>query len=45
MLVLETKGEDSEQNQTKRQFLDEWANAINAHGGFGNYMGGSSPHW
>ena len=34
-LVLETKGRDSEQNQTKRRFLDEWAKAVNAHGGFG----------
>ena len=25
-LVLETKGQDSEQNQTKRRFLDEWVN-------------------
>ena len=37
MLVLETKGQDSEQNQTKRRFLDEWANAVNAHGGFGRW--------
>ena len=39
MLVLETKGRDSEQNQTKRRFLDEWANAVNAHGGFGRWVG------
>ena len=38
MLVLETKGWDSEQNRTKRRFLDEWVNAINAHGGFGRWM-------
>ena len=37
MLVLETKGQDSEQDRTKRQFLDEWINAINAHGGFGRW--------
>ena len=37
MLVLETKGQDSEQNQTKRQFLAEWVNAVNAHGGFGRW--------
>ena len=37
MLVLETKGEDSEQNRTKRRFLAEWVNAVNAHGGFGRW--------
>ena len=37
MLVLETKGEDSDQNRTKRRFLDEWVNAVNAHGGFGRW--------
>jgi type III restriction enzyme len=36
-LVLETKGKDTEQDQTKRQFLAEWVNAINAHGGFGRW--------
>jgi type III restriction enzyme len=34
-LVLEVKGIDSQQNQTKRRFLDEWVSAVNAHGGFG----------
>ena len=34
MLVLETKGQDNEQNQTKRRFLNEWVTAVNAHGGF-----------
>ena len=37
MLVLEVKGRDSEQNQTKRSFLDEWVNAVNDHGGFGRW--------
>ncbi len=36
-LVLETKGKDSEQDQTKRRFLDEWVKAVNAHGGFGQW--------
>ena len=36
-LVLETKGQDSEQNQTKRRFLNEWVNAVNEHGGFGRW--------
>jgi type III restriction enzyme len=33
--VLETKGRDTEQDRTKRRFLDEWVQAVNAHGGFG----------
>ena len=37
MLVLEVKGEDSQQNKTKREFLDEWVRAVNAHGGFGRW--------
>jgi type III restriction enzyme len=36
-LVLETKGQDSDQDKTKRAFLDEWVNAVNEHGGFGNW--------
>jgi type III restriction enzyme len=36
-LVLETKGEDSEQNQTKRRFLDEWVVAVNEDGRFGRW--------
>ena len=39
MLVLETKGHDSDQDRTKRRFLDEWINAVNAHGRFGRW------HW
>jgi type III restriction enzyme len=37
MLVLETKGEDTEQDHVKRRYLDEWTRAVNAHGGFGNW--------
>jgi type III restriction enzyme len=36
-LVLETKGQDSQQDKTKRTFLDEWVRAINQHCGFGNW--------
>jgi len=36
-LVLETKGQDTEQDKTKRAFLDEWCKAINQHGGFGKW--------
>jgi type III restriction enzyme len=38
-LILETKGVDSQQNQTKREFLNEWVKAVNSHGGFGKW------HW
>lgn len=34
-LVLEVKGQDTQQNRTKREFLDEWVRAVNQHGGFG----------
>lgn len=34
-LILETKGRDTDQDKTKRSFLDEWCKAINQHGGFG----------
>lgn len=37
MLVLETKGKDSEQDRTKRRFLHEWVQAVNDHGGFGRW--------
>ena len=37
MLVLETKGRDSDQDRTKRKFLNEWVNAVNTHGGFGRW--------
>jgi type III restriction enzyme len=37
MLVLETKGQDTEQDQVKRRYLDEWIKAVNTHGGFGQW--------
>jgi type III restriction enzyme len=36
-LVLETKGKDTRQDRTKREFLDEWVKAVNQHGGFGRW--------
>ena len=36
-LVLEIKGTDSPQNQAKRHALNEWVQAINAAGGFGQW--------
>lgn len=37
MLVLEVKGQDTQEQQTKRQFLAEWIRAVNDHGGFGQW--------
>ncbi|GAB6274463.1 MAG: hypothetical protein STSR0004_13260 [Peptococcaceae bacterium] len=42
MLVLEVKGRDDEQSRTKRGFLKEWVQAVNAHGGFGRWCAGVS---
>ena len=36
-LVLEIKGVDSPQDQAKRAALDQWVQAVNAHGGFGTW--------
>ena len=38
-MILETKGKDSQQNQTKREYLNEWITAVNEQGGFGKW------HW
>jgi type III restriction enzyme len=37
-LVLEIKGQDTSKDKTKRNFLDEWVRAVNAHGGFGKWQ-------
>ncbi len=39
MMVLETKGEEDEQDRVKHRYLDDWVKAVNAHGGFGRW------HW
>ncbi len=36
-LILEIKGEDSDQNRSKRMALDAWVRAVNARGGFGTW--------
>jgi type III restriction enzyme len=36
-LVLEVKGQDTQENRSKRHFLDEWIQAVNEHGGFGQW--------
>ena len=36
-LILEVKGQDNQEQQTKREFLAEWVRAVNGHGGFGTW--------
>jgi len=36
-LILETKGQDNDQDKTKRAFLAEWCKAVNRQGGFGKW--------
>lgn len=40
MLILETKGQDTEQDKVKRQYLDEWTRAVNEDGRFGTWRWG-----
>lgn len=35
MLILETKGQETEQDKVKQRYLEEWVQAVNTHGGFG----------
>jgi type III restriction enzyme len=44
MLILETKGQDTEQDRVKRHYLDEWTQAVNAHGGFGHWRWAVAHH-
>lgn len=43
-LILEVKGQDDQQQQTKREFLSEWVRAVNGHGGFGAWAADVSRH-
>ena len=36
-LVLEVKGQETDEAKTKHRFLDEWVEAVNVHGGFGRW--------
>ncbi len=36
-LILEVKGKDDQQNRTKRQYLQEWIEAVNTDGRFGKW--------
>ena len=38
MLVLEIKGKDDDQNQTKRRFLKEWVDVVNDDGNYGTWV-------
>jgi len=37
MLILETKGQETEQDRAKIRYLEDWVRAINDHGGFGTW--------
>jgi hypothetical protein len=43
MLILETKSQDTQQDEVKHKYLGEWFQAVNAHGGFA--FSGSAPPW
>lgn len=36
-LILEIKGQETQQDRTKWEFLAEWVKAVNEHGGFGRW--------
>ena len=36
-LIVETKGQNTPQDDTKRRYLGEWVKAVNEHGGFGKW--------
>jgi type III restriction enzyme len=36
-VIIETKGEETEEDRTRRRFLKEWVNAVNADGRFGRW--------
>jgi type III restriction enzyme len=36
-LVLEVKGQESDESRAKHRFLEEWIEAVNANGGFGHW--------
>ena len=42
MLVLETKGQPDQQTQAKRHALEQWTQAVNQHGGFGQWSADES---
>jgi hypothetical protein len=43
MLILETKGQETEQDKMRRRYLDEWTEAVNAHDGLGKDEAKAAP--
>ncbi|HEO71850.1 MAG TPA: type III restriction endonuclease subunit R, partial [Candidatus Hydrogenedentes bacterium] len=43
-LVLETKGQNTEKDRVKRRYLEEWTQAVSAHGGFGRWQAAVAEH-
>jgi type III restriction enzyme len=43
-LIIEVKGEVTEQDKVKAQYLDEWVNCVNTQGGFGTWSWMMSNH-
>jgi type III restriction enzyme len=37
MLVMEVKGQETQESKVKHQYLADWVKAVNAHGGFGEW--------
>ncbi len=37
MLIVEVKGQETDEAKTKHRFLEEWVQATNSHGGFGRW--------
>lgn len=44
MMVLETKGRETEQDRVKRRYLDDWTKAVSSHGGFGRWRWAVTGH-
>jgi type III restriction enzyme len=44
ILVVEVKGQDTQEQQTKREFLAEWIRAVNGQDGFGRWTADVSHH-
>lgn len=42
MLILEVKGQETDEAKAKHRFLSEWVQAVNTHGGFGRWGWGVS---
>lgn len=43
-LIIEVKGEITEQDKVKARYFDEWVNCVNAQGGFGMWSWMMSNH-